>query len=362
MQLEILPGSAPAGAAPSVLTLVRDKIKLEEQAAKSSVVDVPGGSEPQRFGVIDLPTFYLDSAAKAEGQADFRSTSRDVQLLIEELTSSEDGVDGIIIDLRGNGGGALSEAIDLTGLFIKSGPVVQVKDTRGDVKVERDTDKSIVYDGPLAVLVDRNSASASEIFAAAIQDYGRGVVLGEPTFGKGTVQTVAPLDRQGTLGQLKITMAQFFRVNGDGTQFRGVVPDVQFPTALDSDAQGESGLDNALPWAAVAPAKYDVWPEREIDFSSLQAQHETRYRNDETFSLLIEELEEQREARASSTVSLVEAVRRQEIEDQTVDNEKREELFRAAFGISSGDDEDADDVSDILLQEAANVLSDVINS
>jgi len=183
---------------------------------------------------------------------------------LDELTNTNDKVDGIIIDLRGNGGGSLLEATQLTGLFIKSGPVVQIRNANGEVEAEEDKDPEVVYGGPLAVLVDRNSASASEIFAAAIQDYGRGVVLGEPTFGKGTVQTVAPLDRAGKLGQLKITMAQFFLVNGDGTQHRGVVPDVLFPTAMDSDAQGERGLDNALPWAEVAAASYEAWSSRTV--------------------------------------------------------------------------------------------------
>ena len=242
---------------------MRDKIKLEEQAAKSSIVEVPKPGEARRVGVIDLPTFYLDSAARAQGQPDYRSTTRDVRRLLGELASTGGGVDGVIIDLRGNGGGSLLEATQLTGLFIESGPIVQIKDARGDVNTEDDTDSSVVYGGPLAVLVDRGSASASEIFAAAIQDYGRGVVLGEPTFGKGTVQSVVPLDKEGLLGQLKVTIAQFFRVNGEGTQHRGVVPDVLFPTAMDSDAQGERSLDNALPWAEVAVANFDAWSEGE---------------------------------------------------------------------------------------------------
>jgi carboxyl-terminal processing protease len=217
-----------------------------------------------------------------------------------------------------------------------------------------------VYEGQLAVLVDRNSASASEIFAAAIQDYGRGVVLGEPTFGKGTVQTVAPLDREGKLGQLKITTAQFFRVNGEGTQHRGVIPDVLFPTALHSDAQGERGLDNALPWAEVAAADYEAWSTRAANYDAAQALHESRYSTNDSFTLLIEELEAQRVSRARNSVSLLEDVRRQEIEEQETDRETRIELYRKAFGVSSPDDESV--ISDILLVEAANVLSDIILS
>ncbi|MBX2838266.1 MAG: carboxy terminal-processing peptidase [Gammaproteobacteria bacterium] len=364
IHLKILPASAPAGSPPKVVTLVRDKINLERQAAKKSEIDVSSDGKMRRFGVIDLPTFYLDSAAMAQGQPDYRSTTRDVERLVKELTTSEDGVDGIIIDLRGNGGGSLLEATKLTGLFIKSGPVVQIKRSDGQLDAEQDNDSSIAYEGPLAVLVDRYSASASEIFAAAIQDYGRGVVLGEPTFGKGTVQTVAPLDRDGKLGQLKITMAQFFRVNGDSTQHRGVVPDVLFPTALDSDAQGERGLDNALPWAEVADASFDAWSSGKVDYGQLQTLHEQRYKTNESFGVLIDVLEEQRTARAQDSVSLVESIREQEILDDEQDQDKRMELVRLAFGASNSEEDDennSSDVVDIILEEAAYVLSDAID-
>jgi carboxyl-terminal processing protease len=359
IRLKILPASAPEGAPPKIITLVRDKIKLEEQAAKSSVVEIPGTEKTNRFGVIDLPTFYLDASARAQGLADYRSTTRDVRRLIGELTSSDGGVDGIIIDLRGNGGGALIEATDLTGLFIKTGPVVQIRNSSGEVTREVDNDPSIAYEGPLAVLVDRNSASASEIFAAAIQDYGRGVVVGEPTFGKGTVQSVAPLDREGKLGQLKVTIAQFFRVNGEGNQHRGVIPDVLFPTALDSDAQGERGLDNALPWTEVAAANFNAWSTSKTDYSDLQSRHESRYQASDSFDLLLDVLEAQRSARAEVSVTLLESVREEEILEQRADRAERDELYRTAFGASSDDDKPG--VQDIILNEAANVLRDVID-
>ncbi len=361
VRLKILPANVPAGSPPKIIKLVRDKIKLEEQAAKSSVVEITRNDETQRFGVIDLPTFYLDTAAMSQGASDFRSTTRDVNRLLEELKSTEGGIDGVIIDLRGNGGGSLIEATQLTGLFIETGPVVQIRRANGQVDSEIDDDPSVAYDGPLAVLVDRNSASASEIFAAAIQDYGRGVVLGEPTFGKGTVQTVAPLDREGKLGQLKITMAQFFRVNGDGTQHRGVLPDITFPTALDSDAQGERGLDNALPWAEVASTEYDAWSNQKANYAAAQSLHESRYRASESFDLLIQELEAQRVARAEREVTLLENARRQEMSELRADREEREELYRRAFGASSSDENETD-VPDIILEEAANVLSDIIFS
>jgi carboxyl-terminal processing protease len=356
VRLAILPGKAPAGTPPKVIELVRDKIKLEEQAAKSSIVEVPGTTKPQKFGVIDLPTFYLDTVGLSQGLPDYRSTTRDVRRLLGELTAG--GVDGIIIDLRGNSGGSLLEATQLTGLFLETGPIVQIRDSSGRVNIEADEDPTIEYDGPLAVLVDRGSASASEIFAAAIQDYGRGVVIGEPTFGKGTVQNVVPLDREGELGQLKVTIAQFFRVNGEGTQHRGVVPDILFPTAMDSDAQGERGLDNALPWAEVAAASFDSWTDQAPNYSHLQARHESRYRSNRSFNLLIEELNTLRDARAQQDVSLMETRRKQEIEERSSNRDEREELLRKAFG--AGDTDEDADLPDIILEETANVLSDVI--
>lgn len=359
VKLKILPGKAPAGAPPEIISLVRDKINLEEQAAKSSIVETSVAGKTRRIGVIDLPTFYLDTAGRAQGLPDYRSTTRDVQQLLDEMAAG-DGIDGVIVDLRGNSGGSLVEATQLTGIFIETGPVVQIRDSRGRVDLDEDNDPLVAYDGPLAVLVDRGSASASEIFAAAIQDYGRGIVVGEPTFGKGTVQSVVPLDREGKLGQLKVTMAQFFRVNGQGTQHRGVVPDVLFPTALDSDAQGERGLDNALPWAEVPATEYDPWAQRKPDFRRLQDRHNDRYRSSELFGLLIDELKNQRESRSDQEVTLLEAERRGEIAEREADQEQREELFRKAFGASVRDDDEEQQVPDIILQEAANVLSDSI--
>ncbi len=363
VRLKILSDNAPVGSPPKVISLVRDKIKLEEQAAKRSVVEASVGGKTRRFGVIDLPTFYLDTAGRAQGLPDYRSTTRDVQRLLGELTTEDGGVDGVIIDLRGNGGGSLVEATQLTGIFIESGPIVQIRDSGGRVQLEEDKDPAVAYDGPLAVLVDRGSASASEIFAAAIQDYGRGVVVGEPTFGKGTVQNVVPLDREGLLGQLKVTIAQFFRVSGDGTQHRGVVPDVLFPTTLDSDAQGERGLDNALPWAAVPAAKFSSWTGTEPDYARAQVQHDARYGASKSFKLLIEELKTQRDSRAQRDVSLVESVRRLEIDERRADRDEREELYRKAFGFSTSDSDTEngeEEFPDIILEEAANVLSDIL--
>ena len=226
VRLQILPKAGGTDGPSEVIRIKRDKIKLEEQAAKSNILEVTGGARPVKIGVIEVPTFYMDFEARARGDKDFRSTTRDVRTLLNELQQKQ--IDGLIVDLRSNGGGSLSEATDLTGLFIDKGPVVQVRNSQGRVQLERDTDRGVAYAGPMAVLVNRNSASASEIFAGAIQDYDRGLVLGEPTFGKGTVQNLVDLNRyddsmEGKLGQLKATIAQFFRVAGGSTQHKGVI-------------------------------------------------------------------------------------------------------------------------------------------
>ena len=281
---------------------------------------------------------------------------------------------GIVIDLRGNSGGSLVEATQLTGLFIKSGPVVQIRDSRGRLQVNRDPDPEIAYSGPLAVIVDRRSASASEIFAAAIQDYRRGVIVGEPTFGKGTVQNLFDLDRRGGLGQLKVTIAQFFRVNGEGTQHRGVVPDIVLPIAEEDDEHGERALENALPWASVKPASFDPWSVSAAAYDFARVRHQSRVARDERFALLREAVGEQRKARESKSVSLVEAVRRQEWDERQQSNEARNDLYRKAIGIDTSPrrrrtDEQSPDgkpekerepAPDILLEEAAQILTDIL--
>nr|ADI22204.1 periplasmic protease [uncultured gamma proteobacterium HF0200_34B07] len=267
VRLRILPQQEGPDASGRIISIVRDTIRLEEQAAQKSVISVERGDHVYRLGVIDLPTFYVDFDGRSSGKTDYRSTTRDVTRLVKELQT--ENIDGLIIDLRGNGGGALTEATNLTGLFIEQGPIVQVKDAKGRIRIKHDSDPTIVYRGTLAVLVDGNSASASEIFAGAIQDYGRGIVIGEPTYGKGTVQNLIDLDRYARnedeeLGQLKFTIAQFFRINGDSTQHRGVVPDVLLPTARDDIEHGERGLENALPWQQIASTRYRPFDQSDL--------------------------------------------------------------------------------------------------
>ncbi len=230
--------------------IVRDKIKLEDQRAKKDVKYYQKDGKNLKLGVITLPSFYMDFEAYQKGDPNYTSTTRDVQRLIKELQVEK--IDGIVLDLRNNGGGSLTEAIDLTGLFIKDGPVVQVKNSANKIEVGADDDPAVVYNGPLVVMTNRFSASASEIFAGAIQDYHRGVVVGESTFGKGTVQTVIDLSRfindEEQVGELKLTFQKFYRVTGSSTQNKGVTPDIKLPTALDPQQFGESASPSALPW------------------------------------------------------------------------------------------------------------------
>jgi carboxyl-terminal processing protease len=375
VRLSIIPKELDAGGKRSTITLVRNKIKLEEQAAKSSIIQGLEGMGDLKIGVIEVPTFYRDFAAEARGEQNFRSTTRDVRKLLNEL--QQESVAGVVIDLRENGGGSLTEATELTGLFIDKGPVVQIKDASGNVEVETDADESLAYDGPLAVLVDRNSASASEIFAGAIQDYHRGIVIGEPTFGKGTVQTLVDLNRflpgkNKGLGRLRLTMAQFFRINGDSTQHRGVVPDIQFPTAAYTNDYGERSLDNALPWAEIKPAGYT--PKGNGVVTNLLQQHLSRIEKDPGFQMLVKDQERLAELEKRTEVTLLESRRRAEWDQREQERLERKNRFRISQGLAAleaeqsdenKDDEEADEAENdatnhIQLDEAARILVDSI--
>jgi len=388
--LEVLPKEVGVDGPSKTIKLTRNTIKLEEQAAKSSVIEVGDDRNAVKVGVIDLPAFYLDFDARARGDRDYRSTTRDVRRLIEALKTED--IAGIIMDLRGNGGGSLTEATELTGLFIDRGPVVQVRNSQGRVQLEEDTDSGVAYDGPLMVLVDRNSASASEIFAGAVQDYRRGLVVGEPTFGKGTVQHLVDLNRfdksmDGQLGQLKATIAQFFRVEGASTQHKGVVPDIVFPTAQSTEDHGERALDNALPWARIDAARFVPADQVEGTIDRLKRRHEARVATDEAFEALKEQELAVEEAAAKDSLSLVESVRKEELEKAKREQRARENRIREARGLPPLTDEDEtttddataatgetddetvadaedgseeDDELDILLREAANILADFV--
>jgi carboxyl-terminal processing protease len=317
VRLDILPADTGGADSHRVISLVRDKVSLEKQAAKKTIVPVDAGATPRRIGVIALPAFYEDFEARRKGDANYRSASRDVAKLLAEL--KEENVDGVLIDLRNNGGGSLAEAIDLTGLFVGKGPVVQQRDARGKVEVESDDRRQALFAGPLGVLINRGSASASEIFAAAIQDYGRGVIIGEPSFGKGTVQTVIDLDElaqnsKPDLGQLKLTIAQFFRIDGGTTQLRGVTPDISLPSLTDPKTLGEASYDNALPWAQIKPARFKAKSDLAPVLQQLQQRHAQRVKSNPDFKAFVDNAAELKAQREQAVVSLNEAVRRREID------------------------------------------------
>ena len=387
VRLEVLSEDEPVSAPTHLIDIVRNEVKLEEQAAKSEIIEVPleeGSEEVMKIGVIDLPVFYLDFNGRAQNKPDYRSSTRDVRRLIGEL--EEEGVAGIVIDLRNNGGGSLLEATTLTGLFIDKGPVVQVRNSSGRISIEEDVESGMAWEGPLAVLVNRYSASASEIFAAAIQDYGRGVVIGETTFGKGTVQSLLDLDDYGPsdkpgMGQLKITMAQFFRVNGGSTQNKGVVPDISFPSAGNPEDYGKRSLDNALPWTKIDPARY----ESSGDLSQMVAVADSRYQSrildNQEFDWLRNDIEEYNEHADEKRVSLLESVGREKMKEREARKAERKAQREAGPLLEEdsllvdadpelGDfseeedevaesDEDKDEGPDLLLREAARIVADM---
>jgi carboxyl-terminal processing protease len=390
VRLEVLPEDESVSGPTTVIDIVRNEVKLEEQAAQSKIIEIPKDGtdgEMMKIGVIDLPVFYLDFNGRAQNLPDYRSSTRDVQRLLGEL--KEQGVQGVVVDLRNNGGGSLLEATTLTGLFIDTGPVVQVRNSSGRIQLEEDIDPGMAWEGPLAVLVNRYSASASEIFAAAIQDYGRGVVIGEPTFGKGTVQSLldlddyAPADKSG-MGQLKITMAQFFRVNGGSTQNRGVVPDIRFPSAGDPQEYGERSLDNALPWTRIDAARFD----RAGDLSRLVAVADNRYQGrmvgNQEFNWLLSDISDYNEHADETQVSLLEAVGREKMQEVEARKAERKAQRDSGDPLLAADDilaesidpdrgeypdldeedelagEDEDEGPDLLLREAARIVADMV--
>lgn len=383
--LDILPADAGPDGIHKLVTLIRKKISLEQQAAKSSVRSVTDGKVSHRIGVITLPSFYEDFAARQKGTKDYRSATRDVARQLDEL--KKDKVDGVLIDLRNNGGGSLAEAVELTGLFIGKGPVVQQRDASGAIAVENDTDPGVAWNGPLGVLINRGSASASEIFAAAIQDYGRGLIIGEPSFGKGTVQTMIDLDRvaknsKPQLGELKLTVAQFFRINGGTTQLRGVTPDILFPPTSGAEDFGESSFDNALPWTQIKAADYV--PEGDLKglLPILSTLHDARVKKDRGFQYLQEDLALSRLERDKNLVSLNEAERRKERDAQETRLRSREDRkdvsaqnasvgsnARPDDGLQPGERNFANELAaektrksaeDFVLSEAANILGDAM--
>lgn len=336
VRLQILPASEGVNGPPKEITLVRDKIKLEAQSAKDKILEIKNKGKDYKLGVITIPAFYSDFEAEQKGDKDYKSTTRDVRKLIKDL--KEKDVKGIIIDLRNNGGGSLEEAIKLSGLFIKSGPIVQIRNTSGSIKVENDPDTSLVYGGPLAVLVNRFSASASEIFSAAIKDYGRGLIIGEETYGKGTVQNLIDLNRvmpsaDGKMGQVKLTIAKFYRINGESTQKLGVMPNIQFPGMIDPQEYGESSEPSALPWDQIDSTKYHMFGKIDKYVPELIKEHLKRIKDDPEWAEYMSEVKDYRDAHKKKFVSLNESVRKKEHDELEAKRFKRENEIRKRLGL-----------------------------
>jgi carboxyl-terminal processing protease len=365
VRLGILPAETGIGGAVKEFVLVRDKIKLEDQQAKKQMINYQKDGKDMNLGVITLPSFYMDFEAYQKGDPNYNSTTRDVQRLIKDL--QKEGMDGLVLDLRNNGGGSLAEAIDLTGIFIKNGPVVQVKNSANKIEVGADDDPTIVYNGPLVVLTNRFSASASEIFAGAIQDYNRGVVVGESTYGKGTVQTVIALDKfindpGNEVGQLKLTFQKFYRVTGSSTQHKGVMPDVKLPTALDPEQFGESSRASALPWDEIRSTPYNKTPvinSRVI--AGLNKSYAYRLKTDANLTRFVDSTAVTKKSMKDTRISLNEAVRKKEMEEA----EKRAAETKLNTKIAGKErpvTSDLKELTDEYLREGLFVLGDLITT
>jgi len=364
VKLQILPAETGVTGASKVISLVRDKIKLEDQQAKKSVINYEKNGKLLKLGVITLPSFYMDFDAYQKGDPNYTSTTRDVQRLIAELQAEK--IDGLAVDLRNNGGGALAEAIELTGLFIKDGPVVQVKNSANKVEVGKDDDPKVAYNGPLVVLTNRFSASASEIFAGAIQDYHRGVIIGESTYGKGTVQTVVDLKRfinapDDEVGELKITFQKFYRVTGSSTQHKGVTPDINLPTALNPEQFGESSSQSALPWDEIKGTLYQKTPMvNDRTLASLNKLYQQRLLEDAQLKRFVSETAETRKSYLETKISLNEATRKKEIEEAEKRKATNDKMDTKIVRKESGDPTDVLDVDDEYLREGLFVLGDML--
>ena len=342
VRLEVIPGKGKTDER-RVVPIQRNEVKLEEQAAQKEIIEFEDESEVKhRIGVIDIPAFYIDFEAYRRGDKNYRSTTRDVKRLIDELVAA--GVEGLVIDLRDNGGGSLQEANQPTGLFIEYGPTVQIRSAESRVWRDGKRRRSYYYEGPLAVMINRLSASASEIFAGAIQDYGRGIVVGEQSFGKGTVQSLVPLQE----GQLKITESKFYRISGGSTQHRGVLPDIDYPSVFDPAQIGESALDNALSWDQISPARFNRYQDYNTILPGLMARHQQRAANDPDYRYLEDQVEMAREARKVSALPLQESGRlamrdEQEAKALAIENRRRSAKGLATLESLASANDDAED-------------------
>jgi carboxyl-terminal processing protease len=368
VRLQVLPAGAAPGSKERVLQFVRNKVTLKAQEAHSELKSVTDHGHTYRIGVITVPSFYEDIAAENAGDPNYRSTTRDVLRLLDKLESQH--IDGLLLDLRDDGGGYLPEATALTGLFIPHGPVVQLRDRSGRVDPLPDPEQSPAYTGPLAVLVNRFSASASEIFAGAIQDYHRGLIIGQNTFGKGTVQNLVPLDRWSDKpdeGQLTVTIGKFYRVTGESTQHRGVVPDVPLPSPIDPKQVGEADEPDSLPWDRISGVPFTVSTGMSAvpSIATLDGEEVARARHDPNYQWLVAQINTIEALRNEHTVSLNLAQRRTErtTQDKTLlalDNKRRAALGLQPLRNAEQIDKDKDKIPDVILEQAADITADMI--
>lgn len=359
VRLKIIPAGQELTATPKIVELVRDRVILEDRSAKKTIKSVTSAGKTYKIGVISIPDFYMDFKAAQRGDPDYKSTTRDVRRILDTLKQQR--VDAVIVDLRTNGGGSLTEAIDLGGLFIKSGPIVQTRDARG-IDVDEDKDPTIAWDGPMGIMIDRFSASASEIFAGAMQDYGRAIIMGTQTYGKGTVQSVVDVSRLISLtdkmtlattkgdgekanpnipasaapqfGQLNFTMAKFYRINGNSTQRKGVMPDISFPMIYSAEKYGESSEPSALPFDAIKSSTYTAFSDLSSARKQLEALHEQRMKTSAENKYLLEDIAEFRKREAETGVTLNEAQLKKEREDAEARTLARNNARRALKGLA----------------------------
>jgi carboxyl-terminal processing protease len=363
VRLQLLSASDAVGTKPHEVRLVRDKIKIEESKAKAEVYPLKYNGTEYKLGVISIPLFYRDFEGANKHESDFQSTTRDVKRFLADFKTKK--IDAVVIDLRNNGGGSLTEAVSLSGLFIPKGPMVQVKFSTGEHEVLDDKDPSVDYDGPLAVMVNRFSASASEIFAGAIQDYQRGIIVGEQTFGKGTVQTQVDLAQflpkeTEKLGMLKLTVQKFYRITGNSTQRKGVMPDVEFPSGFSAEEYGESSQPTALPWDEISPSRFimskNVTP---LTVKALREKYNYRIKTDTELKQLVEDVAEFKKNKGHTTISLQEDKRKKEREEADKRRKGTKALEDLAAGSEEGEGKEKTK-KDIYLKECGRILADYI--
>jgi carboxyl-terminal processing protease len=385
VRLQLLPKGASAGSKPKVVEMVREKIILKDQSAKKEIRTYNNNGKTVKIGIISVPAFYIDFNDYKSGNPNYKSTTHDVKLLLDSL--KHENVDGVLMDLRQNGGGSLMEAIELTGLFIKTGPVVQVRNSEDQIEIDKDEDPSIAYTGPLAVLVDRFSASATEIFSGAIQDYGRGLIVGTQTYGKGSVQNAIDLDRvitpsllertaglinkdakpvrggQNVFGQLNLTIAKFYRITGNSTQHKGVTPDVQFPSVIPLDKYGEDTEPSAMPFDVIAKSTYTKVSDFSMVLPQLRKLHEQRMESSVSYKYLLQDIADFKKHELDKSITLNEAdlkKQREVDEKKAFDDGNQRRIAMGLQPLKKGAAKPKKEDLDFLKREAGQVLTDYI--